>query len=309
MCCRQTVTAMGYVAEINSQATLLKLVERLPIYLQARWKRQVREIRSSKDRNPITDDVVGFIMEAAEEANDPVYGKLAESGERRVEPERTRIQTRARGASLATAAESQSLDDTGQSIDKSCVMCGESHPLFICDRFKSSPLDERQEFVRLHKLCFNCLIAGHRSNVCKLNGVCTVAGCGKKHTRLLHRSPALESRSENRDVEQVANHNGFVEAGCNLTGAGCKRVTPPILPVDVRAPGIDKSIQTFALLDSGSTSSFCSKQLVDSLRLTGRNEMLSLTTLAARNKITRIEVVSLLVSDLRRENVIQIPQI
>jgi hypothetical protein len=308
MCCRETLTAMGYVAEINSQATLLKLVERLPVYLQARWKRLVREIRSSKGRNPTIDDVVRFIMEAAEEANDPVYGKLAESGARRVEPERTHNQMRARGASLATAAESQSRDDAGQRIDKSCVMCGESHPLFTCDRFKSSPLDERQKLVRLHKLCFNCLRAGHRSNVCKLNRVCTVTGCGKKHTRLLHRSPASESRSENRDVEQVANQNGFVEAGCNLTGAGCKRVVLPILPVVVQAPGSDKAIQTFALLDSGSTSSFCSKQLVDSLGLTGRNEMLSLTTLEAKNKITRTEVVSLLVSDLHRENVIEIPQ-
>lgn len=59
------------------------------------------------------------------------------------------------------------------------------------------------------------------------------------------------------------------------------------MPVVVWAQGLGKSVQAYALLDSGTTSSFCSKQLVESLKLIGREEMLSLTTLEAKIKLLR----------------------
>ena len=69
---------------------------------------------------------------------------------------------------------------------KSCLMCGECHTLFGCQRFKSLSVDERISFVKQNKLCFNCLLPNHQSSSCSLTRRCTVNGCGKRHTKFLH---------------------------------------------------------------------------------------------------------------------------
>jgi hypothetical protein len=310
-CCRETLSAMGYTAEVNNQSILVKVVERLPVHLQMRWKREVRVVRSKGLRNPTIDDVVNFVKEAAEEANDPVYGKLADTYRSRFESERQGSQKRGnKGASLATSVGVQAHDLVQQSgYNRNCLMCAETHSLFGCQKFKDLSVDDRLNFVKMNKLCFNCLQKGHRSNACRLNRVCTVIGCGKKHTRFLHQVSSQASRSQSAVLEQMPSQNWFVNAGCNFTGAGSVRVVLPIIPVVVWASEMDKAIQTYALLDSGSTSSFCSKQLMNNLQLTGRSEILSLTTLEAANSITRTDVVSLWVSDMSRENVIEMSRV
>ena len=162
------------------------------MYLQLRWKGAVSAIRGSESRNPMIDDVVQFVKEAADEANDPVYGKLADSNRTRTEPDRQGNQTRVnRGAALATSVQraDQEIRHTADS-NRNCLMCADSHSLFNCQTFKNLSVDDRQDFVKLNKLCYNCLRGNHRSNACKLTRVCTVTGCGKKHTRLLHKVSA-----------------------------------------------------------------------------------------------------------------------
>ena len=63
MCCQETLAAMNACHEVNNQVTLLKIVERLPPYLQSRWKKQVAAIHKTK--NPDINDVVKFVVDAA----------------------------------------------------------------------------------------------------------------------------------------------------------------------------------------------------------------------------------------------------
>ncbi|KAJ8017536.1 hypothetical protein HOLleu_44990 [Holothuria leucospilota] len=81
--CKETLNAMGYTAEINTQTTLLKIAERLPYYLRSRWVRRAREIRKKGGKVPNIEDLTEFVDDAAEEANDPVYGRLYKLGEKR----------------------------------------------------------------------------------------------------------------------------------------------------------------------------------------------------------------------------------
>ena len=65
---------------------------------------------------------------------------------------------------------------------------------------------------------------------------------------------------------------------CNTTGAGIVRVALPIVPARVRASNSLRNVETYALLDTGSTSTFCSERLVDELQLDGETQELTLTT-------------------------------
>ena len=59
------------------------------------------------------------------------------------------------------------------------------HPVWTCEKFKSMKVNERREHVQSFRLCFNCLRPGHMSKDCK-SRTCCVAGCGRRHNRLLH---------------------------------------------------------------------------------------------------------------------------
>lgn len=68
----------------------------------------------------------------------------------------------------------------------------------------------------------------------------------------------------------------------------------PIVPVRIRAQGENVFINTYALLDSGSTSTFCTASLARQLNATGRKQSLSLTTLEKCNSPIETSVISLI---------------
>jgi len=71
----ETLTAMNYVSKLTNQATLLKTAKQLPIYSQARVKRELCRFRDSKSV-PDISFLARLIHEGANESYDPVYGKL-----------------------------------------------------------------------------------------------------------------------------------------------------------------------------------------------------------------------------------------
>ncbi|KAJ8043662.1 hypothetical protein HOLleu_10858 [Holothuria leucospilota] len=75
----ETLKAMGFEGEINTQSNLVSIVERLPGYLKNRWVRNVRDIRKNK-RSPGIDDLISYVEDVTEEVTDPVYGKLTFAG-------------------------------------------------------------------------------------------------------------------------------------------------------------------------------------------------------------------------------------
>ena len=114
---------MKALHEIDNQMSLLKIVERLPLFLQNRWKREVRSVRL-KMRNPTFDDVVTFVADAAAEMADSVYGNLGWSQnhpERR--PESTIDKRRSREAIAGS---------TSLTIPATCACCGNAHQLGKC---------------------------------------------------------------------------------------------------------------------------------------------------------------------------------
>ena len=64
----------------------------------------------------------------------------------------------------------------------SCTACrGEKHPLYSCNAFKNMSIDAKQEHVRNHRLCFNCLSFEHRTRECA-----RCRKCNRLHHTILH---------------------------------------------------------------------------------------------------------------------------
>ena len=67
-----------------------------------------------------------------------------------------------------------------------CPMCTRSHPLYRWETFKSKPVDERYEFIKRNRICFNCNNSvEHSSRSCKSSVRCQKPECGKRHHTLL----------------------------------------------------------------------------------------------------------------------------
>ena len=82
-----------------------------------------------------------------------------------------------------------------------------------------------------------------------------------------------------------------------------------LLPVKVKAPGLDKIVETYAFLDNGSNTSFCSEGLIEELGINGRATTLSLTTMESKNTSIKCSAVDLEVMDLKEETLVELPHV
>ena len=108
-------------------------------------------------------------------------------------------------------------------------------------------------------------------------------------------------------VASAANSTTLVES--NATGAGSSVSALPVLPVIVRNPYTMVEIQAYALLDSGSTNSFCSSELVTKLNVRGHSSMLTLSTLGAKHTLVNTASVGLEVVSIDKSAVLSLPEV
>ena len=104
------------------------------------------------------------------------------------------------------------------------------------------------------------------------------------------------------------NNSAYVngDSQCASTGAGVPIIGLPIVPFKVRARSADPPVLTYTFLDSGSNTTFCSRQLMEMLTVDGEQTTLSLTTLGKHNSVTECKVE---VFDLNERNCVKLPTV
>ena len=163
-----------------------------------------------------------------------------------------------------------------------CVVCEQDHKLIYCPRFKDMKPKERLQFVQLKGICEICLLQNHSTRQCKSGYTCSVPGCGKRHSKFLHLCSSSSSFSAGDSINlSVSNANIYLPKS---TGSS---VYMPVLSVKVNGCS-DATV----LLDSASTHTFCSKDLVNSLGLKGQPTNYILNTLSKEGERMKSEVVS-----------------
>ena len=275
--CYECLCALGYLPEISTQRVLVKIVERLPQYLRARWLKTVQRLPDT----PTIDDLMHFVAEAATEANHPVFGPLCVGKGVPAPAPRSSTSTQVNSASVANVR------------IRRCYACsGQCKSLFSCKNFKDCTVPERLKIAREHKLCFNCLRVGHNASNCSSERTCSIDSCGKRHCNLLHRQRVVK--------EETSDSSGAADASKDAEGpaaTGCSVVTSevkgegmlPVVPVVVRSGGMEQVVN--ALLDTGSTATFCSSQIVQSLSLSEKPTSIALTTLDREERHTSTTIV------------------
>ena len=294
--CYRALVAMHCLMEIDTQGNLLRIVSKLPGYLQARWRSKVADIKENDNRLPTLVDLVKFVERAALEAADPVFGTV----------KRQDWQHENKQSTFTTMISSQ----------KRCQICSGNHEVRECKDVKQRSPEERFTLLKRHRLCFNCLKEDHTAHDCESRERCKADGCGRKHSTLLHQEvwkPVINSEKgsnvedgsqgeETDEPKEVSVHNGCI-------GGTSKRIAVPIVAVNVRAPASNKCVRTYALLDTGSTNTICSQELFDELGIKGRAEAVSLTTLSSSGSTSGMRVASPEVTELEGMGNLRLPAV
>ncbi|KAL9989490.1 hypothetical protein ACROYT_G004049 [Oculina patagonica] len=99
--------------------------------------------------------------------------------------------------------------------------------------------------------------------------------------------------------------NGYIKS--NYSTASTSVTGLAIVPVRVKAKGQRRVVETYAFLDSGSNTSFCTETLLEKLNFKGTRTKLSLTTLQGESEPIECSLVSLEASDLNESNKVPLP--
>ena len=138
-------------------------------------------------------------------------------------------------------------------------------------KFRGMLINERCDYVNTNKLCTLCPANDHSVSQYRSTYICRVNNCGEKHSSALHVYNSQPSTMVNQCAQSCDKSN----------------ILMPTVPVVV-----DGTYHTFALLDSGSSTTFCSKRLMNELKLQGSKTTYELQTLHGSKKQCT-EVVSL----------------
>ncbi len=304
--CAETLRAMDKLEEIDSRVRMVKIVQRLPIYIQSRWTRLSVSVKESSGYYPGILYLVDFLDTVAKEANDPIFGASALHNDPKGKQTKSKKQP---GKSFNVQVTSTSKKETESNqnrstpaVQRQCPLCEADHYLTSCGQFKKMSPEKRLDFAKDKRLCFSCLKPGkHTIRWCKLKATCGIGGCTHKHSRLLHtEEPSKTLTSEEKDKKGKEENEGDVKeeevkaqsCACGLS-SDREKIALPIVQVKVRALDGYQDINTLALLDNGGNRTFCSQRLIQELGIEGTAVDLSLSTLDNGGSNVKANMVSL----------------
>ena len=298
--CHNAVSSlMGTSHELDHPKTMRKILEKLPFAIQEKWRRKVDSLAEVDERPAVFSDLVSLVEVEARIASNAAFGRQAFLKKEKPRVEKPR-ETRTR-CNYAASRDTESRKET-------CVLCKRTHTLDGCPTFAKKSLSEREEFVRQQALCFGCLKPGHRSKWCRSRLVCTV--CGKRHPSVLHRYQ-VGTVSQVDQLRGPVGEAPLPQAAVNVVSAGSGgevAMKMPIIPVKVRHRE-GPVVETYAFLDSGSSSTFCSQALLDKLKVPASvKTRLSVTTMAKDPlNVWTAAVEGLVMSDMDENDDIHLP--
>ena len=272
--CEITLSQLGFVSDIDNSDSLRRIVKRLPTYMRVKWVDVAHSIMES-GREPRFSDLSKFIDQKVRVANS-TYGLDL------VRESKSHVSHKSHGSHKESEVKTKVTTLTTQNKEvmtsdrTECVCCsGTCNDLALCQKFKSMSLEARSEFVKLHKLCFNCLKGKHISRLCRTPKVCPVSECKGKHHTLLHKW--VESTNDQSAADSSVNYTTKTDVKVQT----CIGLVPVII-----AGNNGKTYTTHALLDDGADKSMCDERLLKILDLESRPVTFKVTTMTS-NEDTR----------------------
>ncbi|XP_036317546.1 uncharacterized protein LOC118732523 [Rhagoletis pomonella] len=193
-----------------------------------------------------------------------------------------------------------------------CPICQGPHKPAECRTFIDLTVSNRWTEVKKRRLCFSCLNAGHGTRNCQRQKPCATEGCKRMHHKLLHESGCrvnnvaaqIHHRNMSMPVAERSHTQGssYLQQPSDADAAvlSCSRGSADskllfrILPVVLYNK--HKRVETYALMDEGSSITMIDNTLLQELGVHGSEQRLNLQWFGGRAAQEPAVVVDLLVS-------------
>ncbi|XP_055542959.1 uncharacterized protein LOC129728541 [Wyeomyia smithii] len=250
---------------VSNPMLLQEMVDRLPPNLKLQWasfKRSYHTVDLEAFNNFMTE-LVTMASEVVLVV-DPVQQSSTKSDKNRREnaKERLFVHQQAHLTSDSGANRSQQMY-----ASKLCSHCNQKdHRIAECQKFKNLNLDDKWKAVKQKGLCRMCLIP-HRTWPCRSKQECGIEGCRLRHNSLLHSGNNVSSMpsvptSTHRNIAHQHHHS--------MTSSAILRYIP------VTLYGNGKSLDIYAFLDDGSSTTMLEAEVVSLMGVEGPKEPLCL---------------------------------
>ncbi|XP_068735477.1 uncharacterized protein [Montipora capricornis] len=286
MRCKNAMQISRNLTKLEQPETIKKLSLKLPFSLRVRWRRLVDEIMEDQERAIRFNDLAEFVDHEARVATNPLFGKIVEDSRPRPDTrrdllnkgshektkERRSFASHVNNCLTSPATRELPSSDLPTIEEVSCLYCNDHHALESCKSLRSRPYGERIEFMNSKRLCFGCLSTEHIARNCPKRKTCAIVNCTRKHPTVLHtnsvaRCPEANNataRTSSR-VEVLRVQSAMVNTGERISpfvGTDTSRTAMAIVPIKVWPKGNGTPVMTYAFLDSGSSSTFCTEALM-----------------------------------------------
>ena len=332
MRCKNVMEGSGHLTKLEQPDTVRKLVLKLPFNLRVRWRRLVDNIMETETRAIRFHDFVEFVDHEARVVTNPVFGSIVEDTKPKLDRRDGRLQKGSlmkRAGELSFAAQVGSSQNaptgfapargTPPSVGEvSCLYCQAGHILENCISLRNRPYMDRIEFLKSKGLCFGSLSSDHAAKSCPGRKSCTFPNCTKKHSAVLHTNSVARKQQAGNPPANPSAREGVVRVQNALVNPDGKiktanneclsRTGMAVVPVKVWIKGSKTPTVTYAFLDSGSSSTFCTETLMRQLGVSGPKTTISLTRLEKKDSLVDSFVVTdLTISDLDENVFIDLP--
>ena len=173
-----------------------------------------------------------------------------------------------------------------------CPLCKpEKHPLYSCPKFRSFSFDQRMATVMSNNTCMNCLGKGHYISQCKSIHKCRK--CQRPHHTLLHDDQKEQSRNQQSSGSTPSPSEEEATVSTNTASTTRVKSNSLLMTCQVMVECPNGSFTKIrALLDSGSSASFVSERVAQSLRLQRTKQGVSVSGIGGTPLGMKIDTVA-----------------
>ncbi len=326
--CRNTMADVEFMDEMNNPTNMRTVLSKLPFRLRERWRNRAFDIQQRNGRRATFEDLVNFIDLNAQVLNDPLFGdiqdvKVERKGKSSFPEENNSRKSGFKGSIFATNVSpsdkdkaeysrqrKQNTDKSDFAVQRACLFCNKEHSLDSCIKLKNQEYKDRIQFLKSKGLCFGCLTQGHMSKDCKRRMSCP--DCSLKHPGVLHIIKQEDKQDGKSEDHDFAVSNAFLSLGqetCGYTGAGDGECILSVIPVKVKSKKSEKPVETYAFLDPGSTTTFCTEDLMHQLNIQGKKTDFLLCKMGQQKNVQGYLLSDLEVCGLEENTYIDLPTV
>lgn len=311
----ETLKSMNCLQEINTDH-LERIVLRLPRNMQTSFGEYLRKLEEKGQTMPNFGNVVHFLKNKTCAVNHPFFSSASSENAiaKNVTPrpmfKATTMSTSEPSINTTTQGlKETSANSTLKSSSATCILCSKSHPLYCCESFKSKSVKDRREFVVKQGLCLNCISSRrHMCRACPSSSRCKV--CGKSHHSLLHDS-SKQQAANTQLSSTVSLPLNTVQPGAttsqtnNLSSQGNVSALLQVIPIVVFGEN-NKTVTTYALIDSGSDTTLIDESLALQLGMKADPQTFFITTVTDKNVKGHASKVNFKVSSIDSLSTVQV---